>query len=262
MNRDLTAFHAQHDAIRAEFAAQAETWGRDEISPDLLWAVDLIDPRPHFEVLDVAAGTGLLSRALAPRVRRVTAVDITAPMMEAGVTAAERQGIGNVRFQAGAAEDLPFPDASFDLVVTRFSIHHFASPSASLREMARVCRFEGRVGIIDIVSPGDEALASRYNHLERLRDPTHVIALSRTDLRAQVEEAGLRVVHDAVQDVPMRLDAWLDRTRTAGAARTEIVDAIRAELAGGEKTGMNPSAGGDGFFFTHVWNTIVAIRNG
>lgn len=261
MKRDLAAFRAQHAAIRTEFAAQAETWGKDEISSDLLWAVDLLGSRSHFEVLDVAAGSGLLARALASRVRKVTAVDITDEMREAGRAAAARQGIRNVFFEAGAAEDLPFPDASFDLVATRFSIHHFASPAASLREMARVCRFEGRVGVIDLVSPEEEAAAVRYNHFERLRDPTHVEALSRARLRAQIEEAGLRVVEDAVREVPIRLDAWLDRTRTAGESREQIVEAIGEELAGGPKTGLRPFAGRDGLFFTHVWSTIVATRN-
>ena len=68
MTGDSAAFRAQHEAIRAEFTAQAESWGRDAITSDLLWAVDLLGPLSHFEALDVAAGSGLLSRALASRV--------------------------------------------------------------------------------------------------------------------------------------------------------------------------------------------------
>jgi ubiquinone/menaquinone biosynthesis C-methylase UbiE len=261
MTKDLAAFRDQHAAVRAEFANQAESWGRDEISVDLLWAVDLFGLRSHFEVLDVAAGSGLLSRAIAPRVRGVVAVDITPEMIGEGERAAARQGIGNVRFEAGAAEDLSFPPDSFDMVVTRFSLHHFTSPDAALREMSRVCRREGRVGVVDIVSPENPALAARYNRLERLRDATHTWALSRRQLRERVEAAGLRVVEDSIRDVPVAFDDWFARTKTAPAPREEILRAIRAELAGAEATGMRPFLGGDRLLFTHAWNVVVGVTS-
>jgi SAM-dependent methyltransferase len=181
-------------------------------------------------------------------------------MMSEGRAAAARQGIDNVRFEPGAAEDLPFPDASFDLVVTRFSVHHFASPEAAFSEMARVCRVGGRVGVIDIISPEDEATALRYNDLERLRDPTHTRALTRPELRGRIEAAGLLVDADEVREVPMRLDSWLDRTKTPAAPREAIVETLHEELAGGKTTGMRPFAGRDGILFTHVWSTIAAVR--
>jgi SAM-dependent methyltransferase len=261
MTGDSAAFRAQHEAIRAEFTAQAESWGRDAITSDLLWAVDLLGPLSHFEALDVAAGSGLLSRALASRVRSVVAVDITPAMMEAGAAAVAREEIANVRFQAGAAEDLPFPDASFDMVATRFSIHHFASPATALAEMVRVCRPGGRVGVIDIVAPEDEESARRINAIERLRDPTHTRSLTRRELRSHVEEAGILVAKEAPREVSMRLDAWLDRTRPPADARAEIIEAFRAEIQGGPATGMRPFAGGDGLFFTHVWCAIAGVRS-
>ena len=176
---DLAAYQHQHNAIREEFRKQAANWGKNEtISPHLRWVVERLVLEPHFEVLDVAAGTGLLGRAISPHVKRVTAVDLTPEMLAEGRVEAERQGIANISFELGAAEELPYPDSSFDMVVTRFSLHHFKSPEVALREMARVCRVRGSLVVIDIVAPEDEDLAAEYNRTERLRDSSHTLALS------------------------------------------------------------------------------------
>ena len=103
------SFRAQHEAIREEFGRQAESWGGDPIDADLLWAAGKIGVAPDSSILDVAAGTGLLARALAPRARSVVAIDLTPEMLAHGRLGAERDGIVNVRFEEGAAERLPCP---------------------------------------------------------------------------------------------------------------------------------------------------------
>lgn len=260
MNRDLSAYKDQHDAIREEFTKQAASWGRDEIDADLLWAVDRLGLQPHFEVLDVAAGTGLLSRAIARRVKEVVAIDITPEMLAQGRRQADREGITNIRFEEGAAEDLPYPSGSFDMVVTRFSVHHFRNPDVVIREMARVCRPEGRLAVIDIVSPEDERLAARYNELERRRDPSHTRALPPSELKRLIETSGVRITGDTLRDVRNDLTQWLDRARTAGASREEILESLRGELDGGAPTGMRPFAEGDRLLFMHTWEVVVGVR--
>jgi ubiquinone/menaquinone biosynthesis C-methylase UbiE len=146
--------------------------------------VERLRLQPHFAVLDVAAGTGHLSRAMAPHVARVVAVDLTPEMLAEGRREAARQGLTNVVFEPGMAEHLPYDEGAFDLVVSRFALHHFAEARRPLQEMARVCRRGSRVAIIDLVSPDDPAVAATYNHLERLRDPSHTRALAAAELRA------------------------------------------------------------------------------
>jgi ubiquinone/menaquinone biosynthesis C-methylase UbiE len=260
MGRDLSGYRDQHDAIREEFARQAASWGQDEIDADLLWAVGLLDLQPRWVVLDVAAGSGLLTRAVAPHVKEVVAVDITPEMLAHGRRQAERDGIANVRFEEGAAEDLPYPPGSFDLVMTRFSLHHFVRPHVATREMARVCRPGGRLAVIDIVSPEDEGLAARYNHLERLRDPSHTRALPPSELKRLIEEGGIRITGDSRRDVPNDLLQWLDRTRTAGSSREEILESLNGELSGGPATGMRPFTAGDRLQFLHTWQAIVGVK--
>ena len=89
---------------------------------------------------------------MAPHVQRVVALDLTPgdagtrPTQEAA-----RQGLTNLLFEQGEAEHLTYPNEAFDMVVTRFSLHHFADPRAPLQEMVRVCRPGGSVAVIDMV---------------------------------------------------------------------------------------------------------------
>ncbi|HEU5321305.1 MAG TPA: class I SAM-dependent methyltransferase, partial [Methylomirabilota bacterium] len=116
-----------HAAVRREFSKQAVHFGEAGLTLSnaeyLRWMVAVLRPRRRCRVLDVAAGTGHLTRALAPHVEHVTAVDITPAMLEQGRREAEAAGLANVAFEEGAAERLPYADAAFDLVVTRFSLH-------------------------------------------------------------------------------------------------------------------------------------------
>src|ERR1043166_1551504 len=132
-NTDLTGFKDQHDSIRAEFRRQAASWAKDEISPDLQWVVARLDLRPHFDVLDVAAGTGLLSRAIAPHVNRVVAVDITPEMLAVGRAEATRRGMTSITFEQGTAEGLTFSRPLTRLVSSAFTSPPKCWPSAAPR---------------------------------------------------------------------------------------------------------------------------------
>jgi len=70
---------------------------------------------------------------------------------------------------------LPWPDASFSIVTSRFAFHHFLDPLAVLREMTRVTAPGGRVVVIDSTPTRERADA--FNRMERLRDPSHVRSL-------------------------------------------------------------------------------------
>ncbi len=93
-------------------------------------------------MLDVGCGTGLLTAELVGRVGpgAVTAVDPSESFVEA---VRERQP--GVRVERAAAEELPFPDASFDAAIAQLVVHFMTDPVAGLREMARVTRSGGPV---------------------------------------------------------------------------------------------------------------------
>jgi ubiquinone/menaquinone biosynthesis C-methylase UbiE len=260
----LSMNETQHDVVRREFAQQAARFGDQGLTLSnqayLQWMVEQLDLQPHFEVLDVAAGTGHLSLAMAPHVNRVVALDLTPDMLAQGHREAEQQGLTNVVFEQGEAEHLAYANEAFDLVVTRFSLHHFADARGPVQEMVRVCRRGGRVAVIDMISPDDPAVAATYNHLERLRDPSHVRTLTAGELQRVMRDMGLAVVRTHPRDVEVHLDLWLDLTRAAPAARETIREALNQDLQGLKTTGMRPYMRDQELKFLHAWLIVVGVK--
>ena len=253
------------DTIRREFGRQAAHFGEQGLTLSneeyLRWMVDVLGAERHWRVLDVATGTGHLSRALAPRVAHVTAVDLTPEMLDEGRREASEAGIANITFEEGDAERLPYADGAFDLVTTRLSFHHFVDPRPALAEMVRVCRPGGRLAVIDLLSPDDVGLAERYNGYERLRDPSHVRALTRDELTRMIAAAGLTSEAPLIRDVEVVTERWLAMTHTPDPARRTIQAALAAEVKGGEPTGMRAFARDGAVGFLHRW-AIVLGRKG
>ena len=125
-----------HDRIKSEFRNQSSNWNQTA-SLELENIVRGLNLSSDYLVLDLAAGSGLFSRALSPWVKSVTALDISPDMIAQGKKINQQLGINNVQFVEGSAESLPFADDHFDYVVTRFSIHHFLEPERILSEMAQ-----------------------------------------------------------------------------------------------------------------------------
>jgi SAM-dependent methyltransferase len=140
-------------------------------------------------VLDVACGPGILACAAAVEARHVTGVDITPAMIAQARARQAASGLANLAWRVGDATALPFADASFDRVTTRYSFHHMPDPAAALSEMKRVCRPGGRVVVID-ATPSPQAQQA-YDAMERLRDPSHTSALTLDALRQMGRDAGL-----------------------------------------------------------------------
>ena len=104
--------------------------------------------RGTLDALDVGCGTGFLSLELAARGHRVTGVDFAPQMLaEARQKAAAQRH--TVRFEQGDAEALRFPDASFDLVMTRHVLWTLPHPEGAIDEWLRVLRPGGRLAIVD-----------------------------------------------------------------------------------------------------------------
>ena len=88
--------------------------------------------------LDVACGTGFITRHLAQKMRLVYGIDISMGMLEKAVEYAGEKGIENIRFARSMAEKLPFPDGVFDGVICSGALHLFQDTAEALNEMARV----------------------------------------------------------------------------------------------------------------------------
>jgi ubiquinone/menaquinone biosynthesis C-methylase UbiE len=167
--------------------------------------------------LDVATGTGIFSRFLAAHpsgvCSSVTGVDVTPGMLAQAKSAAAKEGV-SVSFVEGDAADMRalFADGSFDLVVCRLAVHHFASPQQQLAEMCRVCRKGGLVVIVDLTSSDNPAIAAEHNRLETLRDPSHTRALSPAEIAQLLQDCsggshGQMHVHSSSDSISINVNA-------------------------------------------------------
>jgi SAM-dependent methyltransferase len=123
------------------------------LEPCSIKLADLSGIHPGIKALDLAAGTGNFALAAAERGAEVTACDLTPRMIELGRERTERSG-HHVSWQEGDAEQLPFPDATFDLVATVFGAMFAPRPDRVASEMARVCRDGGLIVMANYSWPG------------------------------------------------------------------------------------------------------------
>ncbi|HEX4246629.1 MAG TPA: methyltransferase domain-containing protein [Pseudonocardia sp.] len=248
-----------HDArVREQFRLQAATFTDTGFATSGLdWIVGLLAPRPGEQVLDVACGAGHLGRAIAPHVGHVSAVDLTPEMLEQGDRLARAGGVTNIVFSRGDATALPWLDGQFDLVACRITLHQVADPAAVVREMVRMTRRSGRIGITDIVLE-DPVTAEENTRLERLRDPSHNQTLTPDQIARLLADAGATVVSSTTRDNPLDLEDWMTRSATPDHDRDEIRRRLDEEIAGGEPTGLRPTRTGGVRTFTHTWATILA----
>lgn len=107
---------------------------------------EAIDVRAGERVLDVAAGNGNATLAAARRFAQVTSTDYVPALLEKGQARAHAEGLP-VAFQVADAEDLPFEDASFDVVLSTFGAMFAPDHRRAAREMLRVLRDGGRIGL-------------------------------------------------------------------------------------------------------------------
>jgi demethylmenaquinone methyltransferase/2-methoxy-6-polyprenyl-1,4-benzoquinol methylase len=117
--------------------------------------VDRIVPATPGRVLDVASGTAGVALQLAARTPAdVIGVDLTMGMLAQGRRNVARAGLnGRVQLVAGRAEQLPFPDATFDALTFTYLLRYVDDPQATLRELARVVKPGGTVASLEFLLP-------------------------------------------------------------------------------------------------------------
>ncbi|MGH8352214.1 MAG: class I SAM-dependent methyltransferase [Pseudomonas sp.] len=200
-------------------------------------------------VLDLGCGAGHVSFQVAPLVGEVLAYDLSAQMLEVVATAAQQRGLGNIRTERGAAERLPFADASFDFVFSRYSAHHWSDLGLALREVRRVLKPGGVAVFIDVAAPGSPLLDTYLQTVEVLRDTSHVRDYSAAEWQRQLSEAGLHVTGHTRQRLRLEFASWVERMRTPEVLR----QAIRAlQAAVGEEVREYFEIADDGSFSTDV----------
>jgi ubiquinone/menaquinone biosynthesis C-methylase UbiE len=208
----------------APFAAAAAIRNEEALNRIVQWA----GAGPGDSVLDVACGPGLLACAFARVAEHATGLDMTPAMLEQARKTQQDQGLNNVSWQQGDVYSLPFPEAQFSIVSSRFAFHHLQDPLNALKEMKRVCKPAGRIVVADM-SPLTEK-ADALNAAEFLRDPSHARAFPVEELRGLFEQAGLAVLQVSSYRMEGELEDLLSRSfpneGDADRLRTIFADSI------------------------------------
>ncbi len=228
-------------AVEQQFSRTADAYRTSSVhaaGADLERMVALAALTGHEELLDAGCGAGHTAVALAPSARSVVAFDLSERMLAVTAQLAAERGLDNVATRQGDVEALPFPDASFDLVVSRYSAHHWPKPLAALHEIARVLKPGGRFLLDDIVSVDDYTVDTHLQTIELLRDPSHVRDHPPSEWLALLRAAGFAAEVDFAFPCRLNFADWTQRMATPPAA----VALLRERMASGTRRSARRAA--------------------
>jgi ubiquinone/menaquinone biosynthesis C-methylase UbiE len=240
----MTTADREHlERVRNRFTRTAQSFARFALATrgdEAERLVMLAAPRGDEVALDLACGPGTFTRAFAPRVRFLHALDLTPAMLEQAREALAQAGLGNIAFARGDANALPFADSVLGLAVCAYSFHHFLEPARPVRELGRVMRRGGRVAIADLIVP-EGADAEWTNRIERARDSSHARTLRLAELHDLFETAGLRVLASELGERLRQFDDWM-QIMGAGPGTQAYVETRRLMEASipGDAAGFHP----------------------
>jgi demethylmenaquinone methyltransferase / 2-methoxy-6-polyprenyl-1,4-benzoquinol methylase len=167
--------------------------------------VGAIDPRPGQRILDVATGTGMVAFALAARGADVVGLDQSEAMLAGarGRLAHAPELSGRLRFVIGEAEQLPFADGEFDALSFTYLLRYVDDRAATMRELARVVKPGGRIGMVEFGVPSAGPLRALWRAHTRAVLP----ALGRLVSRPWFEVGrflgpNIEALHTAEPDLP------------------------------------------------------------
>ena len=173
-------------------------------------------------VLDMGCGAGHASFAVAPHVREVVAYDLAPQMLATVAEAAQARGLASIRTQQGAAEALPFADASFDWAISRLSAHHWRDVRRALAEARRVLKPGGRLLFIDIAGIDDPLYDTHIQAIELLRDASHIRDYRADEWIAMLDAAGFDAKVSERWRIALDFDSWVARMRTPPERVTQL----------------------------------------
>lgn len=197
-------------------------------------------------------------RWLAPCVKDITCLDLTEAMLEQGKKLAAQDGIQNISFATGNAESLPFDNETFDLVITRLSLHHFVEPKKPFREIQRVLKKGGKLVVWDMEATTKE-LRDINDSIETMRDNSHTRILSREEFEDLFKE-NFELQLEETTLVPVNLQNWMNLTNTPQNIQKEIICKMETELNGGDKTGFYPYSKEGQIYFDHRWLLLIGKK--
>eukprot|EP01084_Bolivina_argentea_P024344 45377_1 len=212
--RSLTSESNHNENIQKEFSSQSNNFFEfnKKASIDLLQPLidsakiihSTLDNAEQCNILDIACGPGLISLECAQQLvpcKKIIGIDITTDMLNIAKSHATNNGfkIGAnddciLDYIHGNVEELPFENNTFDIVITRWTFHHFNQLDKILKEIYRVLNEEnGTLVFMELNAPNEPVkLEKIYNAIETIRDPTHTWAYTKYGWMQKLIDAGFK----------------------------------------------------------------------
>lgn len=211
----------------------------EEVAPRLMRPfveamVDRLDVDAESEVVEVAAGSGVLTEVLSSRVKSVTATDFSPGMIEVLRERMDRAGATNVRTSVMDGQALDFDDSTFDAAACSFALMLFADRACGFRELCRVVRPGGRAAVTGWAGPDRfeafgiflSAVRAAFPDMPRPTTPPPVLSLADpVRFRGEMEAAGFRDVEVEFVDRELAVDGFEHgwSLLTAGAPPVQVL---------------------------------------
>ena len=209
-------------------------------------------------ILDVACGSGLISIEFAKISSQVTGIDITPAMIQQAKLLQQKNMLDNMKWDIhDISDNLPYPTGSFSIVASRFSFHHLLNPLSVLNEMNRVCAVGGQIVVIDPTPPPDKV--DMFNHVEKLRDPSHAKALTVSEFEDLFKKAGIPVKRKGFY----RMNFELEEHLLASFPNPDDVNKIRQLFIEDTKKnllGLESHFDGDKIYFSYPNSIFVGQK--
>jgi ubiquinone/menaquinone biosynthesis C-methylase UbiE len=194
---------------------------------------EALDLHSDARVLDVAAGNGNATLAAARRWCDVTSTDYVPSLLESGRARAQAEG-HTIRFQEADAENLPFPDASFDIVMSTFGVMFTPGQDKAAAELVRVCKPGGKIGLANWTP--ESAIGQVFKTIGKYIPPAPgVQSPALWGTKARLEELFGKAAQDirtTIREFAFRYRSpahWIDVFRTCYGPMNKTFGALDAE---------------------------------
>lgn len=157
--------------------------------------IEQIAPQPNQAILDVGCGTGWAVAEIGHRApkTKVCGIDLSPEMIR--LAERKRDGAKNIEFKVGDAENIPYPDGTFDVIMCTSSFHHYPSPLNALEEFKRVLKKSGRIYLLDTCRDSFP-LVVLYDLFQKYVQRDHVRYYSTKEIKKFFEDSNLQNIRE------------------------------------------------------------------